>query len=58
MKGTSKGCGKPTSAPWESSVEKEVLYNGRGEPVKAYRLIEEESGVGESHEDDQEQQEP
>ena len=56
MKGTSKGSGKPTSATWGSSVETEVLYNSRGEPVKAYRLVEEESGVGEGYEGDQEQQ--
>ena len=58
MKRTSKGCGKPTSASWESGVEQEILYNSRGEQVKAYRLIEEESGAGAGYEDDQGQQDP
>ena len=56
MKGASKGSGKPKSAPWASSVEKEVLYDSHGQPVRAYRVVEEESSAGEGYEDDQEQQ--
>ena len=39
MKGTGQGRGKPMSA-WGSSAEPEILYNSRGEPVKAYYLVE------------------
>jgi hypothetical protein len=57
QKGPGKGRGQPMSA-WGSSAEPEILYNSRGEPVKGYYLVEEESDAVADHEGGQDSQEP
>ena len=56
MKGASKSSGKAKAAPRASGAEKEVLYDYNGNEVRAYRVVDEESSVGENYEYDQEQQ--
>ena len=56
MKGANKCFGKAKVAPWVSSAEKEVLYDSNGNEVQAYRVVDEDSSVGENYEYDQGQQ--